>query len=127
VYLDGIVLKSAWAGEVRNVSVLIAIGVDEGGFRKVLGVAKSAKEDKAGWTFLGHLKARGLASPLLFISDACVGLVDCLGEHYPASRWQRCTVHFYRNVFSVVPSDTFRKVAKMLKAIRAAEDIAAAQ
>jgi putative transposase len=72
-------------------------------------------------------EGRDLASPTLFISDACAGLVDCLGEHYPASRWQRCTVHLYRNVFSVVPSDTLRKVAKMLKAIHAAEDIEAAQ
>lgn len=127
VYLDGIVLKRTWGGEVRNVSVLVAIGVDADGFRKVLGIAEGAKEDKAGWSaFLGHLKARGLASPMLFISDACGGLVESLGEHYPASRWQRCVVHFYRNVFSVVPSGKVREVAKMLKAIHAAEDIEAA-
>lgn len=128
VYLDGIVLKRTWAGEVRNVSVLVAIGVDAEGYRKVLGVAEGAKEDKAGWAgFLAHLKARGLQTPLLFVSDACTGLVESLGEHYPDSRWQRCTVHFYRNVFSVVPSGKVREVAAMLKAIHAAEDIEAAQ
>jgi putative transposase len=128
VYLDGIVLKRTWAGEVRNVSVLVAIGVDAEGYRKVLGVAEGAKEDKAGWAgFLSHLKARGLQAPLLFISDACAGLVESLGEHYPHSRWQRCAVHFYRNVFSVVPSGKVREVAAMLKAIHAAEDIEAAQ
>lgn len=128
VYLDGIVLKRTWAGEVRNVSVLVAIGVDSEGYRKVLGVAEGAKEDKTGWSgFLAHLKARGLATPQLFISDACSGLVESLGEHYPQARWQRCVVHFYRNVFSVVPSGKVREVAAMLKAIHAAEDIEAAQ
>lgn len=128
VYLDGIVLKRTWAGEVRNVSVLVAIGVDTEGYRKILGVAEGAKEDKAGWNgFLAYLKGRGLATPRLFISDACMGLVESLGEHYPEARWQRCTVHFYRNVFSVVPSGKVREVAAMLKAIHAAEDIDAAQ
>jgi putative transposase len=113
---------------VRNVSVLVAIGVDAQGYRKVLGVAEGAKEDKAGWSgFLTHLKAGGLVAPMLFISDACSGLVESLGEHYPDSRWQRCVVHFYRNVFSVVPSGKVREVAAMLKAIHAAEDIEAAQ
>jgi hypothetical protein len=61
VYLDGIVLKRTWAGEVRNVSVLVAIGVSREGFRDILGVAEGAKEDKAGWLgFLRHLKERGL-------------------------------------------------------------------
>jgi putative transposase len=128
VYLDGIVLKRTWAGEVRNVSVLVAIGVDVDGYRKVLGVTEGAKEDKAGWSgFLAYLKGRGLTTPQLFISDACAGLVESLGEHYPEARWQRCVVHFYRNVFSVVPSGKVREVAAMLKAIHAAEDIEAAQ
>jgi len=61
VYLDGIILKRTWAGEVRNVSVLVATGVSSTGFRKILGVAEGHKEDKAGWSgFLRHLKERGL-------------------------------------------------------------------
>jgi putative transposase len=123
VYLDGIVLKRSWAGEVRNISVLVAIGVDQSGYRRVLGVMEGAKEDKSGWSgFLAHLKARGLKQVQLFISDACGGLVESLGEHYPQSRWQRCTVHFYRNIFSIVPATKVREVASMLKAIHAAED-----
>lgn len=50
VYVDGIVLKRSWAGEVRNVSVLVAIGVGTDGYRKVLGIAEGQKEDKAGWS-----------------------------------------------------------------------------
>ena len=50
VYLDGIVLKRTWADQVRNVSVLVAIGVSDDGYRQVLGVVEGAKEDKAGWS-----------------------------------------------------------------------------
>ena len=49
VYLDGIVLKRTWAEEVRNVSILVAFGVNEQGFREILGAAEGPKEDKAGW------------------------------------------------------------------------------
>ena len=61
VYLDGIVLKRSWAGEVRNASLLVAIGVNESGYREILGICEEAKEDKAGWSaFLKHLQDRGL-------------------------------------------------------------------
>lgn len=57
VYLDGIVLKRTWADQVRNVSVLVAIGVTEDGYRQILGILEGAKEDKSGWSnFLRHLK-----------------------------------------------------------------------
>ena len=127
MYLDGIVLKRSWAGEVRNVSVLVAIGVSETGYREILGVAEGAKEDKAGWSgFLRHLKERGLKGIKLIISDACMGLVESVGEFYPEAQWQRCTVHFYRNVFSVVPKVKMKEVTIMLKAIHASEDLQAA-
>lgn len=127
VYLDGIVLKRSWAGEVTNVSVLVAIGVSEGGYRKILGVCEGAKEDKAGWSsFLRHLKERGLRGVRLFITDACMGLVESLSEFYPDAKWQRCIVHFYRNVFSVVPTKRMPEIAAMLKAIHASEDRTAA-
>ena len=128
VYLDGIVLKRSWAGEVRNVSVLVAIGVNELGFRKVLGISEGAKEDKVGWSgFLHHLKARGLSGIRLIISDACLGLIDSVEEYFPEVLWQRCTVHFYRNIFSVVPNRLVADVSAMLKAVHASEDLEAAQ
>lgn len=123
VYLDGIVLKRSWAGEVRNVSVLVAIGVSESGYREIIGVAEGAKEDKAGWSnFLTYLKSRGLKNVKLIISDKCMGLVESIAEFFPEARWQRCIVHFYRNVFSVVPKGKVREVAAMLKAIHAQEN-----
>lgn len=127
VYLDGIVLKRTWAEEVRNVSILIAFGVNEQGFREILGAAEGAKEDKAGWSsFLSNLKQRGLQGVRLIISDKCMGLVESLGEFFPEAQWQRCTVHFYRNVFTNVPKAKVEEVAAMLKAIHAQEDRQAA-
>jgi putative transposase len=127
VWLDGIWLKRSWGGEVRNVSVLVAIGVNEEGYREVLGVMEGAKEDKGSWlNFLKHLKSRGLKGTLLFVTDKCLGLVEALGETYPEARWQRCVVHWYRNVFTVTPRNRMKEVAAMLKAIHAQEDRGAA-
>jgi transposase-like protein len=86
-------------------------------------VAEGAKEDKASWSsFLRHLKERGLQGVQLFITDKCLGLVEALGEMYPEAAWQRCMVHFYRNVFTVVPKGKIKEVVTMLKAIHAQED-----
>lgn len=127
VYMDGICLKRSWGGEVCNVSVLIAMAVDAQGYRKIIGVVEGAKEDKAGWDgFMRHLKGRGLKSIGLIISDKCLGLVEAAEEHYPYAKWQRCVVHFYRNVFSYVPSGKIREVVTMLKAIHAQECASAA-
>jgi putative transposase len=128
VYLDGIWLKRCWGGEVRNVAVLVAIGVNTEGFREVLGVMEGAKEDKESWTaFLRHLKSRGLKGVLLVVSDKCLGLIEALADFYPDAFWQRCTVHFYRNVFSTVPKTKVKEVAALLKAIHAQEDRVAAR
>ena len=128
VYLDGVILKRSWGGEVRNVSVLVASAVGTDGFRQILGVAEGEKEDLAGWrSFLCHLKDRGLKGVKLIISDACRGLVEAAAEVYPGTDWQRCTVHFYRNVFSHVPNGKVAEVARMLKAIHAQEDRRAAE
>ena len=128
VYLDGIVLKRSWGGEIKNVSVLAAIGVDSDGYRRILGVSEGHKEDKAGWLgFLKELKKRGLTGVRLMISDACLGLVESIAEVFPDADWQRCCVHFYRNVFSHVPRGKMREVAAMLKAIHAQENREAAE
>ena len=123
VYLDGIWMKRTWGGEVRNVSVLVAIGVNEDGFREIIGVAEGTKEDKDSWQrFLRYLKNRGLNEVKLFISDKSLGLVESIPEFFPEAKWQRCVVHFYRNVFSFVPRGKVKEVATMLKAIHAQEN-----
>lgn len=128
VYLDGIWLKRSWGGEVKKVAVLVAIGVDQDGYRQILGVVEGAKEDAESWRqFLRHLTERGLAGVELVISDKCLGLVEALGEFYPEAAWQRCMVHWFRNVLTVVPTSKAREVVAMLKAIHAQEDHAAAE
>ncbi len=128
VYLDGICLKRSWAGEVRNVSVLVAVGVGIDGYRDILGVVEGPKEDTESWRqFLRHLKERGLKGARLIISDKCLGLVEAAAEFYPEARWQRCVVHWYRNIFSEVPTAKVKEVGAMLKAIHAQEDAASAQ
>ncbi len=127
VYLDGIYLKRSWGGEVRNIAVLVAVGVDLLGFREILGVCEGIKEDQESWRiFFRHLKQRGLTGVQLVISDKCLGLVETLGEFFADARWQRCMVHFYRNVFTCVPNDKVKAVAGMLKAIHAQESREAA-
>lgn len=128
VYLDGIWLKRSWGGEVRNIAILVAIGVSLDGTREILGISEGMKEDMESWrNFLRYLKFRGLKGVRLFISDKCFGLLEALGEFYSEAQWQRCTVHFYRNVFTVVPCGKRKEVAAMLKAIHAQEDREAAK
>ena len=128
VYMDGIWLKRSWGGEVKNVAVLVAIGVRADGHREILGVVEGLKEDTESWrNFLRHLKQRGLSGVRLFVSDKSLGLLEALGEFYPEAAWQRCMVHWYRNVMSVVPKGKVKEVMAMLKAIHAQEDRQAAR
>lgn len=128
VYVDGIWLKRTWGGEVKNVSVLVAIGVTRDGFRDILGVAEGGREDSESWrNFLRYLKGRGLKGVRLVVSDKCLGLTESLGEFFPEASWQRCVVHFYRNVMTSVPHDRVKEVMSAVKAIHAAEDREAAR
>lgn len=123
IYLDGIWLKRSWGGEVKNVSVLVAIGVSSDGFREILGLAEGAKEDKESWKqFLRYLKGRGLKGVKLIVSDKSLGLVESLADFFPDAKWQRCIVHYYKNVLSLVPRGKMKEVGRMLKAIHAQEN-----
>ena len=128
VYVDGIYLRRNWGGEYENVAILVAIAVNEDGYREVLGAAEGMKEDKASWvSFFQWLKGRGLDGVKLIVGDKCLGMLEAVGEVFPDAKYQRCTVHFYRNVFSVVPRSKIKLVAKMLKAIHAQESKKAAR
>lgn len=128
IYLDGIYLKRNWGGEVENVSVLVALAVDDDGFREIVGASEGSKEDKASWlSSLRSLKERGLQGTQLFVGDRCLGLVEAVADVFPEAKFQRCVVHFYRNVFSVVPHSKMSDVAAMLKAIHAQEDLPSAR
>ena len=79
------------------------------------------------WGFFQWLKGRGLDGVKLIVGDKCLGMLEAVGEVFPDAKYQRCTVHFYRNVFSVVPRSKVKLVAKMLKAIHAQESKKAAR
>ena len=128
VYVDGIYLRRNWGGEFENVAILAAIAVNEDGYREVLGAAEGMKEDKASWVnFFQWLRSRGLDGVKLIVGDKCLGILEAVGEVFPEAKYQRCTVHFYRNVFSVTPRSKVKLVAKMLKAIHAQESKKAAR
>lgn len=128
VFVDGVYLKRSWGGEVQNVSVLVAIGVNSEGYREILGVAEGSREDKESWSnFFRYLKERGLKGVKLVISDKASGLVEVLGDFFPEAKWQRCVVHWYRNAFVKCPYKHAKSVAAMLKAIHAQEDKEAAR
>ncbi|MCR5256752.1 MAG: IS256 family transposase [Desulfovibrio sp.] len=122
VYLDGVWGKAMLGDSFEPVSVLVAVGVNGEGRREIIGVAEGCREDAESWrSFLRHLKERGLDGVRLVVSDKASGLQKVLGEFFPKVRWQRCTVHFYRNVLSMVPKGKAQTVANMLKAIHAQE------
>ena len=99
VYVDGIYLRRNWGGEFENVAILVAIAVNEDGYREVLGAAEGMKEDKASWvSFFQWLRGRGLDGVKLVVGDKCLGMLEAVGEVFPEAKYQRCTVHFYRNV-----------------------------
>ncbi|MBN8215501.1 MAG: IS256 family transposase [Spirochaetes bacterium] len=128
VYADGVFLKRNFGGEYQNVSVLVAIGVNKLGFREILGACEGAREDKDNWrNFLVHLKERGLTGVKLFITDKCLGAEEAIRDVYPDAKWQRCAVHFYRNMFSALPYSKTEEVMAMLKAIHASEDLESAR
>lgn len=128
VYADGVYLKRSWGGEIRNVSVLVAVGVSSDGYREIIGAAEGMKEDKESWrSFFVWLKERGLSGIRLIIGDKNLGMLETIPEVFPDARYQRCTVHFYRNIFSVTPRNKMKTVAMMLKAIHAQENKEAAR
>lgn len=111
-------LKRSWGGEIQNISVLVAIGVNQDGYREILGAAEGMKYDQESWhNFFVWLKQRGLSGVRLFIGDKNLGMLETIGEVFPVAKYQRCIVHFYRNIFSVVPRGKARDVSMMQKAI----------
>ena len=104
VYIDGIYLKRSWDDSYENVAVMVAIGVNENGYREVVGCAEGFTESKECWLdFPSWLKSRGLRGVRMFTGDKAAGMVGSIAEVFPKAKYQRCTVHFYRNVLAKVP------------------------
>jgi transposase-like protein len=105
----------------------VAIAVNEKGCREVLGAAEGMKEDQASWvSFFQWLRGRGLEGVKLIVGDKSPGMREAVDEVFPEAKYQCCTVHFYRNVFSAVPRSKAKIVAKMLRDIHVQESRKAA-
>ena len=122
VFMDGVWRKRSWGGHVENVSVLVAIGVDSEGHREVIGVAEGMKEDGDSWEqFVRGMIERDLKGVRLVVGDRCAGLVSTVNSMLPKARYQRCMVHFMRNVLSRTPPTHRQWASAALKAIFAME------
>lgn len=123
VFLDATYCKARVNRRVVSQAVVIATGVTADGRREVLGFDVGDSEDGAFWTaFLRGLKARGLAGTQLVISDAHTGLKQAIGSVLIGATWQRCRVHFMRNVLAVVPKGNQEMVAAAIRTIFAQPD-----
>ena len=122
VYVDGIYLKRSWGGAYENVAVMVAIGVNDDGYREVIGAAEGFTESSECWRdFLSWLRSRGLRGVRMVVGDEASGMVGSIAEVFPDAAYQRCTVHLYRNVLARAPKSRRAAVAATLKAIHAME------
>ena len=128
VYVDGIYLKRSWGGAYENVAVMIAIGVNDDGYREVAGAAEGFTESSECWReFLSWLRSRGLHGVRMVVGDKASGMVGSIAEVFPEAAYRRCTAHFYRNVLARVPKSRRAAVAAILEAIHAMESREAAE
>jgi transposase-like protein len=127
VWLDALYLKVRHNHRIVSQALVIATGVRESGEREVLGFALGASEEEAFWLdFLRSLKRRGLTGVQLVTSDAHEGLKKALGQVLAGVAWQRCRVHFMRNLLAHVPRGDKSIVAAALRTIFAQPDRQAA-
>ena len=120
VYLDATYLHGRLGRNLQVVSraVVVAIGINALGYREVLGIAVGDSEAEGFWRqFLGSLKERGLTGTRLVISDAHLGLTAAIKRMFQGYCWQRCRVHFLRNLLSHVPKAGQDMVAAAMKAM----------
>ena len=128
VWLDALYLKVRQNHRIVNMAVVIAIGVRESGERDILAVDIGASEEGVFWTaFLRTLVARGLKGVQLVTSDAHEGLKEAIATVLTGATWQRCRVHFMRNVLAHIPKKDKSVVAAALRTIFAQPEQKAAR
>ncbi|MEV0966976.1 IS256 family transposase [Streptomyces sp. NPDC049910] len=126
IYLDATYCKARVNHQIVSQAVVIATGITEDGGREVLGVMVGDSETEAFWSeFLRSLRERGLAGVRLVIADQHSGLVKAVRKVMLGAGYQRCRVHFLRNVFSVIPKDSAEMVAATIRTLFAQPHAAA--
>jgi len=125
LFLDATYVKAHDGPSVVSKAIVVATGVTEKGDREVLGLAVGDSEDGAFWTaFLRSLRARGLGGVRLVISDAHEGLKGAIAAVLLGAAWQRCRVHFLRNVLARIPKGSAQMVLAAIRTIWAQPDAA---
>jgi putative transposase len=128
VFLDATYVKAHEGPSVVSKAIVIATGVTASGDREVLGLSVGDSEDGAFWTaFLRSLRARGLGGVRLVISDAHEGLKGAIASVLLGSAWQRCRVHFLRNVLARIPKGSAEMVLAAIRTVFAQPDAASAR
>lgn len=118
IYLDATYLKVRWGSSVTSMALLACVGVDEEGFREVLAIEVAGSEKGAAYvSLLRGLLDRGLSGVRLVVSDDHESIKAAVAGELPGVGWQRCVVHFERNVLSHVPASSMAEVAQDLKAV----------
>ena len=118
LWVDALYEKVRVDGRIVSMAILIVCGVDENRHRDIIAVEPMAEESKSSYGVLfQNLKDRGLSTPTLIISDAHSGLVSAIRESFPGASWQRCKVHFMRNILVYVPQKEKKAFAAVLKEI----------
>ena len=123
LWVDALYEKVRYDGRVVSMAVQLVCGVNEAGMREVLAVEPMLEESRESYAQLfAKLKGRGLQTPALIISDAHAGLVAAIRECFPGASWQRCKVHFMRNILTHIPHKDKQAFADELKQIWLAQD-----
>lgn len=123
VMVDAIYTKVRENGRIRSKGLMIAIGINEQGYREVLGFCCADSETEAGWTaFFRSLKDRGLTQVDMVVSDSHKGLVQAVRQCFQGATWQRCQTHFSRNMLDVCPKKLQPEMKAALKSLYEADD-----
>lgn len=128
IWVDALYEKIRYDGHVVSMAIQVVCGVNEQGTRDVLAIEPMFEESRESYTQLfGKLKERGLPMPSLVISDANSGLVTAIQQNFPGASWQRCKVHFMRNILAKIPHRNKESFAAELKQIWLAPNVEAAR
>ena len=118
MFVDATYCKARVGRRVVSQAIVVAIGVAADGRRQVLGFQVGDTESEPFWSeFFRDLKARGLTGVQLVISDAHAGLMRAIQVVFQGASWQRCRVHFMRNVLARVPKVAGPMVAAIIRTI----------
>ncbi|MGE5553230.1 MAG: IS256 family transposase [Betaproteobacteria bacterium] len=126
--IDALVLKVRKGGSVRSMSVLLAVGINQEGYREVIGLRLGDSESFDSWSeFFGWLKQRGLKEVELVVSDDHRGLVKAIEVHFQGTMWQRCQTHLLRNVLEACPKTLQGELHRRLRLVFDAPDLRTAR